>query len=118
MWWEWVCCLTLLLAPTFSSAQEESCLCNESSHDEDSEIFKAVLFPWFFESLGVISLYILTRLEVELPYTAVMFVEGVIIGVLYQKTNLMENAQVRKQPNSSPKFDMIALAGRVHILLD
>ena len=40
----------------------------------------AVLFPWFAQILGVFVYFILSRHAHALPYTAVMFIIGLIIG--------------------------------------
>lgn len=40
----------------------------------------AVLFPWFAQILGVFVYFILSRYAHALPYTAVMFIIGLLIG--------------------------------------
>jgi len=39
-----------------------------------------ILFPWFVELLGCWSLFLLTRFNVPIPYAAVMFIIGAIMG--------------------------------------
>ena len=41
----------------------------------------AVLFPWFTQWLGIFVFFILTRKLHGLPYTAVMFLLGIFMGV-------------------------------------
>ena len=44
--------------------------------------FVAMLFPWFAASLGLICYYFLSRYFHHLPYTAVLFLIGTIIGIV------------------------------------
>ena len=48
---------------------------------EGIEVVYAVLMPWFVQAVGVIVFYILTRHVHAVPYTAVLFVLGVLMGV-------------------------------------
>jgi hypothetical protein len=41
----------------------------------------AVLLPWFVQAVGVVVFYILTRHVHAVPYTAVLFVTGTLMGV-------------------------------------
>ena len=41
----------------------------------------AILFPWFAQILGVFAYFLLSRYAHALPYTAVMFIIGLIIGI-------------------------------------
>lgn len=60
------------------------------AEDGDDEPATAVLFPWFSEVLGVLTVYVLTRwCRDTLPYTAVMFVIGALLGVAVTKNDNM-----------------------------
>lgn len=69
--------------------QEESDLSPHSStgapeHEtQETEIRStyAILFPWFAQILGVFAYFLLSRYAHALPYTAVMFIIGLIIGI-------------------------------------
>ena len=51
-----------------------------ASPEEDVEISNVVLFPWFAVLLGVLAYYVLSRFLHSVPYTAVMFMSGAIMG--------------------------------------
>lgn len=53
----------------------------ESSAAEASGPVSAVLFPWFSEILGVCVFFVLTRYCHWLPFTAVMFLVGTLMGI-------------------------------------
>ena len=61
----------------YSHAEE-----GHSEHDEHHvhQVY-AVLLPWFVQALGIVVFYLLTRHLQALPYTAVLFVLGLIMGV-------------------------------------
>jgi hypothetical protein len=60
------------------TAQEEQ---GEEEHYEIEPAY-AVLYPWFILAIGVVSYYTISRYAPWMPYTAVMFVIGTIIGVV------------------------------------
>ncbi len=43
--------------------------------------YYAVLYPWFVTALGLVVFYILTRYVHSLPYTAILFLLGTIMGI-------------------------------------
>lgn len=45
-----------------------------------------MLFPWFVQLLGCCSLFLLTRFNCPIPYAAIMFILGAIMGIF--STNL------------------------------
>lgn len=47
---------------------------------EEVELPFVVLFPWFAVFLGVVVYYVLSRFTHGLPYTAIMFITGAMIG--------------------------------------
>jgi len=55
---------------------------NTDDHDEGHihEVY-AVLMPWFVQVVGIVVFYILTRHLHGVPYTAVLFVIGMLMGV-------------------------------------
>jgi Sodium/hydrogen exchanger family len=50
-------------------------------NQHELEPVDAVLYPWFIQVLGVAVFLILTRYARWLPYTAIMFLMGTIIGI-------------------------------------
>lgn len=48
---------------------------------EGPEPAYAILFPWFVQLIGVVVFYILTRYVHGLPYTAVLFIIGIFMGI-------------------------------------
>lgn len=55
---------------------------DETSHEEEeAEPAFAVLYPWFVQAVGIFVFFILTRTLHGLPYTAVMFLIGTVMGI-------------------------------------
>ena len=77
-----VTCTTMMTA---RAENEKERTLQES--DDATEPSTAVLFPWFSELLGVIVFFILTRYVTALPFTAVMFLLGVFMGMGATTTN-------------------------------
>eukprot|EP00457_Paulinella_chromatophora_P001742 gb/GEZN01001744.1/.p1 GENE.gb/GEZN01001744.1/~~gb/GEZN01001744.1/.p1 ORF type:complete len:783 (+),score=79.47 gb/GEZN01001744.1/:144-2492(+) len=50
----------------------------------------AILFPWFAELVGVIAFFLLSRSIKVLPYTAVTFLVGVVMGIGAAKSGLSD----------------------------
>ena len=75
----------ILLAAHPSSAVEASLHGTISSEplieDEVETASRIVLFPWFAEALGIIIFYLTTRYSLVLPYTGIMFLLGMFMGV-------------------------------------
>jgi NhaP-type Na+/H+ or K+/H+ antiporter len=46
----------------------------------------AILYPWFVQLLGCITLFLLTRFNIPLPYAAIMFILGAIMGAVSSLT--------------------------------
>ncbi|KAL7519617.1 hypothetical protein ACHAWX_004377 [Stephanocyclus meneghinianus] len=59
---------------------------------EEVELPFVVLFPWFAVFLGVVVYYVLSRFTHGLPYTAIMFITGAMIG--YSALHAASNAIV------------------------
>ena len=55
-----------------------------------------ILFPWFVELLGCCTMYVLKRFNLPIPYAAVMFVLGAIMGYCATREAALENNDVRK----------------------
>ena len=56
----------------------------EEEHEEEehhSHAATAVLFPWFAEIIGVVTFFVLSRKLHFLPYTAIMFLIGTVLGL-------------------------------------
>jgi NhaP-type Na+/H+ or K+/H+ antiporter len=64
------------LTTTTCDASEEG----EEKHEEEYEPVDAILYPFFILALGVVSYWLLSCYAPWLPYTAVMFVLGTVIG--------------------------------------
>lgn len=55
---------------------------------EETEIANVVLFPWFSVLIGIFAYYLISRYAHGLPYTAVMFITGALMG--YSSVNFFE----------------------------
>jgi NhaP-type Na+/H+ or K+/H+ antiporter len=66
----------LLIATSLASAAED-----EHLDEEAPEPANAVLFPAWSLTLGVVAFYVLSRYARALPYTAVMFLLGTLMGI-------------------------------------
>ena len=54
----------------------------DPSHDgEHEEPAFAVLYPWFVQAVGILVFFLMTRTFHGLPYTAVMFLVGMVMGM-------------------------------------
>ena len=47
-----------------------------------------MLFPWFVQLLGCCSLFLLTRFNCPIPYAAIMFILGAMMGIFSTNLNL------------------------------
>lgn len=63
------------------SFQAVRVVANEEEEEREIEPSTGVLFPWFSEALGVIVFFLMTRFVRTLPYTAIMFLLGTLMGV-------------------------------------
>eukprot|EP00550_Attheya_septentrionalis_P004727 CAMPEP_0198294114 /NCGR_PEP_ID=MMETSP1449-20131203/20770_1 /TAXON_ID=420275 /ORGANISM="Attheya septentrionalis, Strain CCMP2084" /LENGTH=100 /DNA_ID=CAMNT_0043993973 /DNA_START=29 /DNA_END=328 /DNA_ORIENTATION=- len=99
MWGNWsflvwmsfmsLACSLVNAADTMSEIQDMIMeLENENEVGEEVEQAVAVLFPWFIELLGVVAFLLLTRYAPALPYTAVLFLLGTLMGVGTSKLGL------------------------------
>jgi hypothetical protein len=52
-----------------------------AEHEEDLDPY-AVLFPWFVVAIGTLIYYCTTRYFHKVPYTAIMFLIGALMGKL------------------------------------
>ena len=50
----------------------------------------AVLYPWFTQAIGIIAFFLLARYAHMLPYTAVMFLIGTLMGIGLKLANLTD----------------------------
>lgn len=77
--------LVLLVATAFAATEETSNTTTPETEppeeEEELEPAYAVLFPWFSQAVGIVVFFLLTRYMDALPYTAVMFVIGIFMGV-------------------------------------
>jgi len=84
--------LLLLLLLNVSRASEEAAQQDAAPAvlvEEELEPATAVLFPWFSEVLGVLTVYVLTRYCRALPSMAIMFALGTLVGVAVMKNENM-----------------------------
>jgi NhaP-type Na+/H+ or K+/H+ antiporter len=47
-----------------------------------TEVADSILFPWFVQLLGCLSLFVIERCDLAIPYAAVMFIWGAIMGFI------------------------------------
>jgi len=73
--------LLLLLLLSLTRASETSADTLTNADEEHSEPGHAVLFPSFALTLGVLVFYLLARYAHALPYTAIMFLLGTLMGI-------------------------------------
>ncbi|CAJ1969546.1 unnamed protein product [Cylindrotheca closterium] len=80
--------LILLFCAAHAETTEDAEITDEPHHgEEEGELPEppyAVLFPSFTVTLGVFVFYILSRYAKALPYTAVMFLLGTIMGIVVE----------------------------------
>ena len=77
-----------LVTPTLGSA-------NIVDAREGSKDAYAILYPWLVQLLGCMSLVLLTRFNIPVPYAAVMFIWGTILGVLATNAPRIDSALPR-----------------------
>lgn len=73
--------LALLLCLLVGEATASESAGGLEGGDEEIEPAYAVLFPWFVQAVGIVVYFLLTRYLHFLPYTAVLFLVGTIMGV-------------------------------------
>jgi phosphate/sulfate permease len=81
--------LLLVLVVVASSSSETETAAGETigselaGHEEEEEIepAHAVLLPWFVLAVGVAVYYLISRYFHGVPYTCIMFITGMIMGV-------------------------------------
>lgn len=78
--------LLVIAACLASSAAED-----ESQDEESPEPAYAVLFPCWTLMVGVVAFYVLSRYARALPYTAVMFLLGAIMGITAELGNFQDH---------------------------
>lgn len=64
---------------------------NESGHEEEghhgSHPYYAIIFPWFVVATGIFVYYIISRFCHFIPYTAILFLIGTVMGVAITVTD-------------------------------
>jgi Sodium/hydrogen exchanger family len=87
----------------------------EGEHGEEEEYevepAYAVLYPWFILAMGVLSYYTISRYAPWMPYTAVMFGLGTIIGVATRT-----NSHTPNQLNISIEYFWMEIDSEVLLL--
>jgi hypothetical protein len=51
------------------------------SRPSNAKAADSILYPWFVQLLGCCSLFVLTRFNCPIPYAAIMFIWGAIMGI-------------------------------------
>eukprot|EP00980_Cylindrotheca_fusiformis_P029899 scaffold24016_cov117-Cylindrotheca_fusiformis.AAC.1 len=82
--------LALLLGLCLACAAAENAV-QEEKDEEGPEPAYAVLFPVWTLTLGVVAFYVLSRYARILPYTAVMFLLGTIMGIAAELGNFQDH---------------------------
>ena len=79
---------TATTTTTTTTTSQEGGMTSEHGESEMEEKFEAeeaaayaLLFPWFAEFLGVVAYFLVSRYAHAVPFTAIMFIVGAIIGV-------------------------------------
>jgi NhaP-type Na+/H+ or K+/H+ antiporter len=72
-----VCLFLLMMLFSTAAAAED----NSTHHEEGVEPAFAVLFPWFIQAVGICVFFIQTRTFHALPYTALLFLIGTVMGI-------------------------------------
>jgi NhaP-type Na+/H+ or K+/H+ antiporter len=78
--------LTVLLSRSVLSAAEvavddDGTTSTVVTNEENAEPAEAVLFPWFVQALGIAAFVLISRCAPAVPYTAVLFLLGTIMGI-------------------------------------
>jgi len=73
--------LLLSLAPSPVDGEEGKDAEGEDGHHEEEVDPYAVLFPWFVMGIGTFIYYLTSRYFHAVPYTAIMFLVGTLMGV-------------------------------------
>lgn len=83
---------TLDSTPLSLSIEEENELYYNDIDNENNNPVYAILFPFFTQTLAIIIYYLISRYIKVLPYTALVFLLGTIIGYVTTYNNNQENA--------------------------
>jgi len=75
--------------PLALMSEEDELYYNDDTDDENNNPVYAILFPFFTQTLAIIIYYLISRYIKILPYTALVFLLGTIIG--YVTNNNQEN---------------------------
>lgn len=75
-----------------------TCVAATEAHDDEGlEPPYAVLFPCFSLTIGVVAFYVLSRYAHALPYTAVMFLVGTMMGIAVELTSAEDHVALSIQ---------------------
>jgi NhaP-type Na+/H+ or K+/H+ antiporter len=86
--------LSVIAAESIIANDEEGTSHEEIEEASHEEMTNVVLFPWLSMLIGVVAYYLLSRYLHALPYTAVMFMSGAILGYAALHFNSHNNAIV------------------------
>ena len=99
------------LAAISNAAEDVDDEIHNSVDDEEEEIEPAyaILFPPFYLTIGAIVFYILSRYIKALPYTAVMFLLGVLSGIAASLTEFDRHLSRTLQLNAAINSEVLLL---------
>ncbi len=85
-----------------STAVHES-TAEHGTHETEIRSTYSVLFPWFAQLVGVFVYFVLSRYAHALPYTAVMFIIGLLIG--FTGSRIDGNSAIRESAQTWLKIN-------------
>ena len=77
--------------------------------EEEPEPSRAIIFPWFAEALGIVIFYLTTRYVLVLPYTGIMFILGVFMGVGATRLGLEDHLTQSLMQWSNINYEVLLL---------
>ena len=114
--------ILLSIAWSGDASAEDEAVMEYSEHEEGGHPAHAVLYPSFVLTLGVVVYFLLSRFLHWLPYTAVMFLLGVIMGLVAatealwnpnKEEHIMHDALVSWQSIDSEVLLLVFLPGLI-----
>ena len=72
---------------------EDSQLESTTQESPSDQGIYAILFPWFAQTIAVFIYYIISRYLTFLPYTAIVFLFGVVIGAVLNPSVVADRGQ-------------------------
>ena len=79
------------------------------TEEEELEPSRAIIFPWFAEALGIVIFYLTTRYVLVLPYTGIMFILGMFMGVGATRLGLEDHLTQSLMQWSNINYEVLLL---------